>query len=79
MADIGCGNGVISKEFAKLFGFKRCDMFDPYGTELKYDAGNIIFNYHKTIFKPKIKYNLIMMSSSLHHIHTPIETIKTIK
>lgn len=50
-ADDACGSGVISKVFAKRFGLKRMDLFEPYVPETKYKIEGIKFNFYNIPFE----------------------------
>ena len=80
IADIGCGDGVISKQIALTLGVKTLHMYDPYVPEdRRFDF--LRLNDGETTLETKFfmydfshtteKYDIIFLITALHHVMNP--------
>ena len=81
MADIGCGDGIISKQSAWDFQVAQLDMYEPYVDEVTEfpQSANMVYNFYKETFdKCEEIYDIVVLSEALHHITNPEVIMKRV-
>ena len=74
MADIGAGDGIISKVCAQLLNVAQLDMYEPYVQENAFYKPDtkIKFGFHTFPFDNETKkFDIITIQTTLHHVMNP--------